>query len=425
MEERKEVREALLHYHNDPYNVSIDDRLACFERLKILTKNDEEQKSEAWKLKRSKIIGGSEIKRAAKVKSKDFLGLICEKAGLGSFTGNLFTMFGSIIEPTSRRFTELLFATTIYEFTSLPGSIPGTAYSPDGISVIDDHGRTFIILWEYKSPFVRCPTRVVPDEYRPQITSGLCHIRIADYGIFTNFAFRICALENFDDTLTWNTSLQPYNKKYHLMAKNVIGLGMIVFTHKEVGDYKPKLEKLVNYVDERSVEHTELEILLMKGEEDYGQIDDQWKLNALFKSIETEDIKIHHLEPYIYMNSLRELDHLKSMLDIPNDAEQLNAESELKAAHQSFLNNMDCLREKICPDETIMGVLPLKLIDLDLIRVTRNPDYMNYFREGLEVFNTLMPKVMALPLEERNKFIRQELGYPAVEINDENPDMMF
>jgi hypothetical protein len=50
---------------------------------------------------------------------------------------------------------------------------------------------------------------------------------------------------------------------------------------------------------------------------------------------------------------------------------------------------------------------------------------MNYFREGLEVFNTLMPKVMALPLEERNKFIRQELGYPAVEINDENPDMMF
>ncbi len=408
--DRKDVKEVLLHYHPNPYEVPFEKRLELFKRLRELTVDDEEQKSEEWHLKRSRAIGGSEIKKALKIwGNREYYSMLKEKAGFGSFFGNLFTMFGSIIEASSRRITELLFNTTIYEFTSLPGSVPGTSYSPDGISVIELYDKTYIILWEYKSPFVRAPTRVVPDEYRAQITSGLCHIRLADFGIFTNFAFRICELENFDDTLIWNTYLQPSNPKYKLTAPNVLGLGMLVFTHKEVGDYKLKLEKIVEYADRRAGDPDILEErLLMKGEEDYGKIDDQAKLTDLFRGVEPGEVIVHHLEPYLFLDAIKSREYLQSILNIGHDLDA--TEDQVRLAHESFVNNMDALRDKIGATETILGVLPFKLMDLDLIRVNRVPNYMEPFMEGINTFNDIMPVAMEMPPEKRLQFIRNKLG---------------
>lgn len=410
MSDRKEVKEVLLHYHERPYEVPLAERLLLFKKLQQLTKNDEAQKSAEWHLKRSRAIGGSEIKKALKVQgNREYYSMLKEKAGFGSFFGNLFTMFGSIIEESSRRITELLFNTTIYEFTSLPGSIAGTSYSPDGISVIELYDRTFIILWEYKSPFVRAPTRIVPDEYRAQITSGLCHIRLADFGIFTNFAFRLCELDNWDDTLIWNYDLQPVNPKYKLNAPNVLGLGMLVFTHKEVGDYKPKLEKLVEYAERRAGNPEELEErLLMKGEIDYGQIDDQTKLADLFRGVESKEVIVHHLEPHLFLDALKSRDYLQYVLRISSEIR--DSTNEVNLAHECLINNMDALRDKIGATETVMGVLPFKLMDLDLIRVNRDPNYMEPFMEGINTFNDIMPLAMELPPEKRLSFIRGKLG---------------
>lgn len=418
IEERKEVKEVLLHYHERPYEVPLAERLILFKRLIELTKNDEAQKSAEWHLKRSRAIGGSEIKKALKVQgNREYYSMLKEKAGFGSFFGNLFTMFGSIIEESSRRITELLFNTTIYEFTSLPGSIPGTSYSPDGISVIELYDRTFIILWEYKSPFVRAPIRTIPDEYRAQITSGLCHIRLADFGIFTNFAFRICELDDYNDTLIWNTDLQPKNPKYKLNAPNVLGLGMLVFTHKEVGDYKPKLEKLVEYT-ERRASNPELleEQLLMKGEEDYGKLTDQNKLMELFRGVEPGEVIVHHLEPYLFLDALKSRDYLQHILNI--SVESTPEIDQVKLAHECLLNNMDCLRDKCGAMETIIGVLPFKLMDLDLIRVNRDPDYMRPFMEGINTFNDIMPLAMELPPEKRLPFIRSKLGIVEIDADE-------
>jgi hypothetical protein len=50
---------------------------------------------------------------------------------------------------------------------------------------------------------------------------------------------------------------------------------------------------------------------------------------------------------------------------------------------------------------------------------------MDPFIEGIETFNKLMPRVIGLPLEQRNKFIRQELGYPPANDTDDNPELLF
>lgn len=411
-DERRDVKTVLLHYHPYPYTLPLSERLELFAKLRQLTAGDEAQKSAEWYLKRSKAIGGSEIKKALKIDTKEYYSMLCEKAGFESFFGNIFTMFGNIAEPINRRVTELLFNTTIYEFTSLPGCILGTSYSPDGISVIEIYDQHFIVLWEYKSPFSRAPIRVVPDEYRAQITSGLCHIKFADFAIFTNTGFRVCELSNFDLEVTWNETLQPKHRTYKLIAPNVLGLALAVITHEEIGDYKHKLEAIIDHHDHQNDFQSKL---LMKNEEDFGKFD-QPQMTELFRNIESKDYKIHYLEPYIFEDAIK-------TRDIPllklNRVREFDEEAELENAYQMFLAEMSCLREKIGADQTVLGVIPFKLLDIDLIKVDRDPNYLEPFKPGINLFNEIMPQVMKLPPEERKQALRKRLGIPEPEKQEE------
>ena len=201
------------------------------------------QGSQAWLDERKFIIGGSEISSiVGKNPYSNIEGLIAQKVGLTSFTGNTYTRWGNLFENVS----ELLFKTMFIESKEkiyatgsiLHKNIPNHRYSPDGLCYMrfiePDKSTVFkTTLLEFKSPYSSVPSVKVPAHYLPQVKAGLCTINIADIAIFNNNMFRKCSLKQLDFSVN-------YNNKYHRdtgkKLKNIdasIATGIIMFSISE------------------------------------------------------------------------------------------------------------------------------------------------------------------------------------------------
>ena len=170
------------------------------------------QGSAKWLAGRKFSIGGSEMGTiAGRNPYKNIRELIEGHLGITTFDGNINTYWGTILENMVLMILEKRWNCKIYETGSLPGSVPGQNYSPDGLVYLDFLNKTVLI--EIKSAARRVANGKIPRMYKPQICTGLDTIPLADMGLFVDAMFRRCSKNHltFDgpDAKKYDISMHP------------------------------------------------------------------------------------------------------------------------------------------------------------------------------------------------------------------------
>lgn len=386
------IKRLLGHYEQsvDPF-----DRLKQFSDLIEATQDDEKQGSEDWHKKRSRAIGGSEIGKVMDMKfeSRGFQKFILEKFGYaGGFNGNIHTRFGHLFEPVSRMIMNVLFETDIREFTSLPGFIDYTSYSPDGISSIIVNDKIYFVVWEFKSPCARGPMRKINPEYLMQVKSGLIHIRFTDFAIFVNAAYRVVGLSGlFDGTINWNTIAQPNSKAYSMDNPKLYAIGLIVIYTKDSRSTLQLLSDIKSLNEDR---------ILLESEIDYGSLTTN-DLDLLFESLEDGDHEVEYLDPIIldtsFTSSIKQ-----TFVEVPSM-------DEIKL---SIKEKLICLRESCKLGTRIKGVLPYKLLDIDCIIQARDESVIPGIKKVADKFGSIAKQMELIEdPEEKRKALYQLIGF--------------
>lgn len=175
-----------------------------FEEHKYLP----EQGSKAWLESRKFFIGGSEMGTIAGTNPyKNLRQLVEGHLGLAPFTGNINTLWGSVLEDYTVQILEEKWNCKIKETGSLPGAIHEQKYSPDGLVYIEFLDQ--IVLLEIKNGVRRVANGKVPASYKPQIFTGLATIPFADRALFIDSMFRRCSLSDYNFTTNHDIIIHP------------------------------------------------------------------------------------------------------------------------------------------------------------------------------------------------------------------------
>ncbi len=113
------------------------------------------------------------------------------KIGKSKFNGNLATRWGNVFEEVIRPYTEYKRNCEVLGDNLYVLGPEHTAYSPDGLAVIDDK----VILLEFKCPYSRTPTGIPPKNYVSQVKMGLDLLEIAQEGLLIEAVFKLRSLE--------------------------------------------------------------------------------------------------------------------------------------------------------------------------------------------------------------------------------------
>ena len=176
-----------------------------------------DQRSKEWLDDRKLHIGGSEISTIVGHNPyKSIRCLVENHLGLTTFTGNINTYWGTILENIVVSILEKKLKCKIYETGSLPGVIDAQKYSPDGLAYLDF--LDIIILLEIKCAARRIADGRVPRMYKPQIYTGLDTVKIADIGLFVDALFRRCSIEEFSFSEKYDTTIHPDKPLGHPLA---------------------------------------------------------------------------------------------------------------------------------------------------------------------------------------------------------------
>lgn len=181
------------------------------------------QRDEKWKKSRGHYIGGSEMSALLGMsKYCTYFALAEQKAlecvGKYEFKNNINCEWGNLFEPVITSYTELDFGSKVHGDEICVQVYPGHRNSPDGYIVIktflDENGNVQLktsehedeptyqvhsVILEFKCPLSRKPIPgAVPDNYRPQLWSGLSVSPMCKYGLFVDAIFKKCSLTNLD-----------------------------------------------------------------------------------------------------------------------------------------------------------------------------------------------------------------------------------
>jgi hypothetical protein len=173
------------------------------EVLKIIIKKNKhapKQGSKEWLENRLNVFGGSEI--ASLIGASDFSNvkqLIAQKCNLMPFSGNIYTRWGTLFEPITKRYISIICNTKIFDTGAIKSKIEGQAYSPDGLAIVKSKRGRHLVLFEFKAPATKIPLGVIPSHYIPQILTGLNTITNASYCIFVNNMYRKCSLTQLNN----------------------------------------------------------------------------------------------------------------------------------------------------------------------------------------------------------------------------------
>lgn len=217
------------------------------------------QGSDKWKLARMSRIGGSEQATIEGVnRFSDIFKLILNKLGINKFDRSIKMQWGNLFEELIMVYVESDLNTTIKGADAfLRGKFDTQAYSPDGIAVVDmethytvnsetgekvkhfsvidkkpnnetntDNDPTIVLL-EFKCPYNRKLTGVIPEYYKPQIFAGMDTIKLTELAIFIEAMFRRCGLQDLNDTPVYDRQLTPRDLKRPISP---IAYGFIGFT---------------------------------------------------------------------------------------------------------------------------------------------------------------------------------------------------
>lgn len=287
------------------------------EKNKYLPK----QGSIEWLNSRLETIGGSEISTVLGLNPyQDVKKLLNQKLGISKFVKSAPLWFGSILEYSLQKYTELLFNTTVYETGSIQyDKSKYIKYSPDGISVIKKNKLKWIfkdfdvidstskfdntqehtndellILFEFKNPYMRViKPNEIPIYYKPQPELGLEVIDICEASIFIESVFRFCS---YDDIINQNNK---YNTKYHF-DRNRYNNKPIAYTafslYCDSNNTNPLLLNILNSLSEYASEN-------YNHKYDISNIANTKLINSILENIvDYKDIKIIYHD--IYLNHI-------------------------------------------------------------------------------------------------------------------------
>ena len=255
------------------------------------------QRTKEWFDFRSRTIGGSEIASLiGKSKYKNIEQLYKSKLDLenvNSFGSRVAMQWGTYFEPVTTRVVEMLFGTVNNEFGSLVGPVPYSSYSPDGVAVVTvpycdldrysipipgwQHDfelnyilKLMMIMFEFKAPYTRVPSGIIPEEYIPQLYAGLATIPEAELSLFINNQFKSCTVMDLTKRDT---------------SSNLYASGIILLMSDEPCNYTPT-HNLSTHEKFRKI--SELNTC---------------ELKLLFSMIENKKIKPHYCEPFLHTPS--------------------------------------------------------------------------------------------------------------------------
>lgn len=157
-----------------------------------------EQGSEDWVAARPLKVGGSELYSLQRSMSQ----VVANKIGLKQIPTMLAMLWGNTFEPVIRNICSIVTATSIHEAGSIPSEeVPDYKnYSMDGMGSVvfrnrDGQPERHITLFEFKCLYSRKPVPgEIPQNYQPQIKSGLCDLGITQTGLFVEAVFRMCSV---------------------------------------------------------------------------------------------------------------------------------------------------------------------------------------------------------------------------------------
>lgn len=263
------------------------------EWVQLKEANGITQHSDAWLEAKVYTIGGSSL---ATIQGKNpysnIYKLLSEKIGLTHFISDIKPQWGNLFEDVIKRYVEHDRDCEILgEDLYVPGPT-GTAYSPDGLCVLDVDfeymfedetyvemdgvrqkrvemtvktiTKTVIVLVEFKCPQSRIPSGSCPEYYVPQMKMGLDIFNdIASIGLFIEGVFRRCSWDDLGNNPRFDRTLVPRSSGKLPLAFGIIGFYIDNTKFEEYLEYvrgnpgrltanaliKMKEQLIANYVD--------------------------------------------------------------------------------------------------------------------------------------------------------------------------------
>ena len=401
-----------------------------------------EQGSAEWKAVRSKSVGASEIStlRGENKYSKKWE-LAARKIGESNFQGSKATRWGNVFEAVIEKITENIFG-KIY-FT---GSIPGIksehgllqSASPDGLGVVSvqllqqliDEGvllnpydvilpdvdtgentitpieNTVKVLYEFKVPFRRMPKPIIPDNYIPQIKTGM-NTCLCDYSVFGDCLMRICSMDNFSMEHTYTR----YNEDYRgLSASKPIKMGVVGF-YEKIDNAKID-STLMRTTEDFFVDFQRIRYEYVLGEDNaFAFINDQ-NINKdsfmeAYKNL-NNDIKLFNIEDY---GGFEDFEDIHKMFKLGTDTKQVwYSDLSTFDTNTQFLKDQIfefiqwCIAERWRP----LGIMCYKIFDVKFVLMENDPNYVENMRPLLEDFQSKMLDITASP----SPIVRRQQLFP-------------
>lgn len=326
---------------------------SLLEWLTEKSKNGIKQHDANWFSAKKFTIGGSSIATIqglnpfATVES-----LISEKLGVTKFESNIKPQWGNLFESVLRHYTELDKECTVFGHDLYIEGPSYTAYSPDGLAIMNTPIGRSIVLCEFKCPYSRLPRYNLPPVYYvPQVKMGLDLLKIADIGLLIEGIFRRCSFEQYKlNVETMNLSTQ--RNKGNLTAMGTIGF--YIENSSDVSD-----TSFIKFANAFFKEYT------------FGDSSNNWKLNdlgscseliftLLFNAYDKKIIKV------LYGKTLRTAKTTDLAVDL-----------------NMSINKQELI--EICTENkfTIIGILPWKLFDV----------YYNYIEKDVDYINKWLPEI--------------------------------
>lgn len=200
--------------------------------------NKIKQRDKEWYALMGKTVGGSEIAAIlGKNKYSTIKDVVNSKIsmldGIDPWKGGDACWWGIMFEDVIARYVEMDLGSKIYGDTICIQSFKGHRYSPDGYMVVEHfrneegllelHDTSMdvpeekripsVVLLEFKCPVSRRPTTAVPEQYVPQILSGLSVSSIASSGLFVDAVFRRCSISDLGHNYKYDHMYHKYDFK--------------------------------------------------------------------------------------------------------------------------------------------------------------------------------------------------------------------
>lgn len=266
-----------------------------------------------------------------------------------------------------------------------------------------------IILLEIKSPPKRMPGGYIPEEYMSQPLTGLCTLPVCDYAMFINGMYRKCGLFDFDFG-------NNYDRVFH--NRDCYGSGR---NRRDMMFKEPIAIGLIGVyrVSDEPYQH---ELI------DFGAVKESIFQN-LWQMESERSIVFKHGRP-LFSETFR-----SAMLNAPIDAYH-TTKPLLDMDPARFFNCSKTSFQRIhyrreingdSDDQAevqLIGFLPWKLMKMDQHRVERVPDYVDAIQDDIDKYVGIIRELNELPMMQRIERYQEIFGDRKKAAADEAGDVI-